>query len=56
MNHVTRLILETVHLHLPRIDGGSAVWRDRDKSGRAEECCREAEAKGEWKRQVQDGR
>lgn len=50
------LISETVYLYLPGIDGGSAVWTDRVKSGRAEECCGEAEAKGERKGQVQDGR
>jgi hypothetical protein len=50
------VISETVYLHLPGIDGGSTVWRDRVKSGRAEECCRKTEAKGEWQRQMQDGR
>jgi len=49
-------ISETVYLHLSGIDGGSTVWRHRIESVRAEECSREAETEGEWKREVQDGR
>lgn len=47
---ISHLISETVHIHLPGTDGSSTVWRDRVKSSRAEECCRETEAEGEWKR------
>ena len=47
---ILHLVAETVYFHLPSTNGSSTVWSDRVKSIRAEKCCREAEAEGEWER------